>query len=290
MHGHSPLPSLIRCRPLRAASAGRRMCVTAFCCLVLASRLLPAADLPGSHDLEVLPRVSHAEIVEFHQGDAERRYPLGGIQRISGRLRAEREVSAAGALTAATYQLPDGHAAAEAFAQAREALLGQGAELLYWCEGRDCGASSLWANAVFGNADLYGPDERQAYALLRLAAPRRDSLLALYAITRGNRREYLHVEQLDAAALGELLPTPDTLLRQLRADGQLLLPGLTGEPGAAWSELLARSLMLDSTLRVALAGAQASAWRAALVERGVRAARLELDEAAIAGLRLSRLP
>ncbi|GAB3389556.1 DUF4892 domain-containing protein [Azotobacter armeniacus] len=266
------------------------MRLTIFCCLALASSLLPAADLPDSHDLEVLPRYPNAEIVAFRQGDAERSYPLGGIRRISGRLRYEREVLVEGALTAATYRLPVGHAAAEAFTRAREVLLGQGAELLYWCDGRECGSSSLWANTVFGNARLYGPDERQAYALLRLAAPRRDSLLALYAITRGNRRDYLHAEQLDAAgALGELLPTPATLLRQLRTDGQLLLPELTGEPGAAWIELLARSLMLDSTLRVALAGAQAPAWRAALVERGVRAARLELDEASVAGLRLSRL-
>lgn len=266
------------------------MRLTAFCCLALASSLLSAADLPGSHDLEVLPRFPHAEIAEFHQGDAERRYPLGSLLRISGRLRYEREVSTEGTLTAVTYRLPVGHAATEAFTQARKTLLGQGAELLYWCDGRDCGSSNLWANAVFGNARLYGPDERQAYALLRLTAPRRDSLLALYAITRGNRRDYLHAEQLDAAsALGELLPTSATLLRQLRADGQLLLPGLTGEPGEAWIELLARGLLLDSTLRVALAGAQAPAWRAALIERGVRAARLELDEASVAGLRLSRL-
>ncbi|ACO77247.1 hypothetical protein AvCA_10150 [Azotobacter vinelandii CA] len=267
------------------------MRLSTFCCLLLAGSSLLAADLPDGHDHEVLPRFPQAEIVESSQGDAERRYPLGGIQRISGRLRYEREVLAEGWLSATTYRLPVGHLAAEAFAQARESLLRQGAELLYWCDGRDCGSSSLWANTVFGNARLYGPDERQAFALLRLAAPRRDSLLALYAITRGNRRDYLHVERLDAAAaLGELLPTPATLLRQLRTDGQLLLPALSGEPGAAWVDVLARSLMLDSTLRVALAGAQASAWRGALIERGVRAARLELDETAVDGLRLSRLP
>jgi len=266
------------------------MRLIACCCLALASASLAAADLPGSHDIDVLPRFPHAEIVEFRQTDAERTYPLGSVRRISGRLRYERELPVEGALTAATYRLPAGHVAAEAFSQAREALLGQGAELLYWCEARDCGSSSLWANAVFGNARLYGPDERQAYALLRLAPPHRDSLLALYAITRGSGRNYLHVEQFDATSdLGELLPTPATLLLQLRSDGRLLLPGLAGEPGSAWVELLARSLMLDSTLRVALAGAQAPAWRAALVERGVRAARLELDEDSVPGLRLSRL-
>ena len=34
-------------------------------------------------------------------------------------------------------------------------LQAQDAELLYWCVGRECGSSSLWANAVFANATLY---------------------------------------------------------------------------------------------------------------------------------------
>jgi hypothetical protein len=71
--------------------------------------------------------------------------------------------------------------------------------LLFWCQARDCGESSLWANEVFGNAKLYGADEQQAYLLLRLAAPKDNTLVALYSITRGNRKAYLHVEQFDAA-------------------------------------------------------------------------------------------
>ncbi|MOA12675.1 hypothetical protein D3C78_1326890 [compost metagenome] len=172
---------------------------------------------------------------------------------------------------------------------ARTALLEQGAQLLYWCEGRECGSSSLWANAIFANAKLYGPEERQSYMLLHLAAPRQDSLLALYGITRGNRRAYLHVEQLDAnASLAEVLPGATTLLRQLREQGQLALPHL-GAPDAAWSELLARTLNLDSTLRVSLSGANAPAWRAALQEQGVRATRLELGEPSGSGLLLQPL-
>ena len=30
-------------------------------------------------------------------------------------------------------------------------MLQPGAELLFWCQARDCGESSLWANQVFGN-------------------------------------------------------------------------------------------------------------------------------------------
>ena len=247
------------------------------------------ADVAGSHDLEVLPRFPGSQIVSFHDvAQQERIYPQGAIRRISGKLRYEREVAAQGAFTALTYELPRTHTAGEVFNTAREALQAQHAELLYWCEGRECGSSSLWANAVFDNATLYGSDDQQAYVLMRLAEPA-DSLLALYSITRGNRRAYLHAELLRAdAPLAEVLPTPATLLRQLRTSGELNLQRHS-QPSEAWAALLARSLNLDSTLRVSLGGVQAESWREALVEQRVRAARLELGEDAQEGLRIKLL-
>src|SRR5690606_8760394 len=157
-------------------------------------------------------------------------------------------------------------------------------ELLYWCVGRECGSSSLLANAVFENATLTGSDDEQTYALMRLAEPRQDSLLALYSITRGNKRAYLHAELLTAnAALAEVVPTPATLQRQLKSTGELHLSKQL-QPSAAWAELLARSLHLDSTLRVSISGAQAQAWREALIEQRVRASRLELGEPDVSGV------
>lgn len=246
---------------------------------VFCSGAVWATDLPGSQDLEVLPRFPASQIVAYQNSPGiERIYPQGSVRRISGRLRYEREVLVQGALQAVTYELPSTHSADQVFDAARDALLKGGAELLYWCQGRECGASSLWANAVFGNATLYGSDNQQAYALLRLAEPRHDSLVALYSITRGNRRAYLHAEQFDAQSdLGRLLPTPATLLRQLRSDGMLNLSE-EARPDADWSEVLARSLNLDSTLRVSLSGDQAEAWREALIAQRVREARLELGE------------
>ncbi|MGG2397054.1 DUF4892 domain-containing protein [Pseudomonas sp. SH1-B] len=247
---------------------------------VFSGTLLAAdVDVAGSRDLEALPRFPASHIVAFkEQAGAERIYPQGSVRRISGRLRYEREVLTQGQHVAVTYELPRTHSADQVFTAAREALLKQGAELLYWCQGRECGSSSLWANAVFDNSTLYGSDDQQAYALLRLAEPNHESLLALYSITRGNRRAYLHAEQLDAdAPLGTLLPTPATLLRQLRSDGQLQLP-VDAQADSAWGEVLARSLNLDSTLRVSLSGNQAPAWRESLMAQRVRESRLELGD------------
>ena len=250
-----------------------------------------AADLPDSHDLAALPRIPHAEITDFRESpDQERVYPQSSIRRISNQLRMERKVDAEGHQTSVTYRLPTDHSSMDAFDRARKDLLDGGAELLYWCQGRDCGSSNLWANAVFGNSKLFGPDEQQAYLLLRLAEPRQDSLLALYSITRGNRRAYLHAEQLDAnAPLGELLPTPDTLMRELKSSGELHLARLPEQPSDAWSTLLSRCLNLDSTLRISLSGAGAEAWREALIGQGVRAARLELGDGKEPGLHLNLL-
>ena len=156
---------------------------------------------------------------------------------------------------------------------------------LFWCERRDCGESSLWANEIFRNARLYGSDEDQAFILLRRSGDDHDTLIALYAITRGNKRAFLHVEQFEAnAPLGDLLPTPATVLRELRSTGKLDYPDLDGEPPRPWVELLARSLNLDSSLRVSLTGAKAVAWNDQLSAAGVRAARLETGDKPAAGL------
>jgi hypothetical protein len=255
-------------------------------CAGMFSSALWAADVPGSRDLEMVPRLTDAEIVDYRPAaELERIYPMGSIRKISGQLRFDGQVSARGNVTGVTYQLPAERTSAEAFTAAREALQAQGAELLFWCQARDCGESSLWANEVFGNAKLYGADEQQAYLLLRLAEPKSDTLVALYGITRGNRRAYLHVEQFDSATpLGELMPTSATLLRQLKSTGKLALPKLVGAPQDAWLTLLSRGLNLDSSLRATVSGPQAEAWREALVGKGVRAARLEAGSGDTPGL------
>lgn len=250
-----------------------------------------AADLPDSHDLDILPRFPRSEIVDFNQAAGQERiYPQGSISRISGRLRMEGEVRAIGDLTAVTYRLPDEDSSQSAFAAARKDLLKADATPLFWCESRDCGSSNLLANSVFGNSKLFGPDDQQAYLLVRLAAPHEDSLVAVYTITRGNRRAYLHAEQLDsAAALGELLPSPATLMRLLKANGELTLSHVPQEPGGAWLDLLVRTLRLDTGVRVELAGKHASDWRAALTAQGVRDARLEQGRDDSDGLHLTWL-
>ncbi|MFK3800237.1 MULTISPECIES: DUF4892 domain-containing protein [unclassified Pseudomonas] len=262
-----------------ACTLGWLLCLTGYATTGL------AADVAGSQDFSNLPRPTDAEIVDYKPAaNLERIFPMGSIRKISGQLRFDGQVASRGTASAVTYQLPPERSADEAFTAAREAFQQQGAQLLFWCQARDCGESSLWANEVFSNARLYGADNGQAYLLLRLS-PDSDTLVALYSITRGNRRALLHVEEFQAdAPLGEVLPTSATLLRELKSSGDLDLPMLKGEPKQPWITLLSRGLNLDSTLRVTLSGPQAEAWREALVNNSVRAARLEIGSKQTQGL------
>ncbi|MCP1497380.1 hypothetical protein J2Y86_002087 [Pseudomonas migulae] len=266
----------------------RSISLLALCCF---SPLLFAADVPGSQDLPIVPRVADSQIVDYRPVvELERIYPLGSIRKISGQLRFDGQVSARGQTTSVTYELPPEHSSTEAFTVAREALQKQDAQLLFWCQARDCGESSLWANEVFGNAKLYGADDQQAYLLLRLAAPKDNTLVALYSITRGNRKAYLHVEQFDAATpLGDLLPTSATLLRELKSTGELDFPKLTDAPDETWLRLISRGLNLDTTLRVSVSGPNAEAWRQALMNQGVRSARMETGSVEGSGLHIELL-
>ncbi|WP_442108813.1 DUF4892 domain-containing protein [Pseudomonas sp. NUPR-001] len=228
-----------------------------------------------------LPVPVDAKVVDQRPSQLQERiYPLGSLRKISNQLRVEGKVESRGQVSSVTYELPPERAANEAFTTAREALQNDGGYPLFWCQARDCGENSLWANEVFKNRLLSGSDDQQAFILLRRSAEQNNTLIALYSITRGNKRAYLHVEEFVAdAPLGELLPTPATVLRELRDTGKLDYPDLVGEPLPAWVTLLGRSLNLDSTLRVSLSGAQAEAWREQLGKAGVRVARLEVGDA-----------
>lgn len=204
---------------------------------------------------------------------------IGSVRRINNQLRAEREIRVNGELAQVTWEIIDDYTPEDAFRHVLAQLIEQPHTLLYACDGRECGSSSLWANQVLHNAQLYGPEEGQRYIALRLdGEPQR--FVSLYSITRGNRRSYLNIEQTTPAETVEqaLYPTPSTLLKVLRSEEKLALPALGDDPALldSWSRLLVRMMRLDSLLRVQLDGADAPLLVGALKEAGVAAQRLTL--------------
>jgi len=251
-------------------------------CLLLSAAVV--ADEAFDQSLSIQP-FSHASSVEQKLiPDAEHKVMIGSVRRINNQLRAEREVRATGELLRATWQVHDGYEPEEAFRDALRQLTEAPHTLLYTCEGRECGSSSLWANQVFNNAQLYGPEDDQRYLALRLdSEPQR--FISLYSITRGNKRSYLHMDQFTPteAVTEALYPTPITLLKVLKREGVILLPSLDmskpdAEPTTEWLRLLVRMLRTDSLLRVSIDGLDAPALVEALKVGGIRDQRLNVGE------------
>ena len=243
---------------------------------------------------EQIDALTESKLLEQRQTvDQEHLYPAGSIRRISGNLRYSSEFRGLGEQQLQTWQISPLYSADQAFAEVRQFWREQGAHTLYWCEGRECGPSSLWANSVFKSARLYGPEDNQAYALMmppQTEARATSQVIALYAIKRGNGRMYLHQETLQLQqVLTQPLPEPATLLKQLDKEGELALRHLTEGPTEDWVNLLARTIKRNTLLQVELQGNQAEQWQAALIKQGVRAQQLRATaDSQAAGLLLKK--
>lgn len=256
--------------------------------LVTGALLAVAATGAGAAEglaIEPFPRAEVAR--ERVQQASEHRVVIGNIRRINNQVRAERELQVVGELIRVSWRIPAGHSAREALGYAVEQLQQHPHTTLFFCEGRECGSSSLWANQVLDYSRLYGPEDNQLYLALRLDdQPQR--FISLYAITRGNQQVYLHMDQLtpEQPVTEVLYPTAATLGKILNAENELLLPDASvggDEQAAAWLDLVTRMLRSDIRLRVQVDGARAPEFVEGLVERGISSQRLDIGKPEPAG-------
>ena len=150
-----------------------------------------ASDVPGAADPDSLDRFPRAWIIAYERQDefAPQEFIVSAVEKIRRELRIERRLRLDATAERVTYQIPTGVPLSDVIAHYEEAL---GAKARFSCRGRDCGRSNGWANQVFGQAVLYGPEANQFY----IAADVGDELVSAYVIERGNRRIYAHVEVL----------------------------------------------------------------------------------------------
>ncbi len=120
---------------------------------------------------------------------------LSPVQKIKRDLSIEKLVRTRGKLERMTWVMPSGVLLDEAVSYYQEALE-RLQEILpvYECRARDCGRSNLWANEIFHESILYGPNENQFYRAASMDREGQQYLLALYIVQRGNRRVYVHMD------------------------------------------------------------------------------------------------
>ncbi len=177
--------------------------------------------MPGSRDPLDLDRFPHAWIVAYER-DTEmlpREFVVSRVDKTRRDVRAERKVRTEADLESVTYRIPPGTPPEEVLAHYQRSL---GAAALFACEGRDCGRSNHWANYIFQQPILYGPDQNQAY----LAVQHAGHLLGLYVIERGNKRVYAHLQVLRPAQ-PVAVAVNQVLTERLAGNGHVVVEGAT---------------------------------------------------------------
>lgn len=226
---------------------------------------------------------------------------LGRMQRVDGRVSPSRDERLQGRLTRITYEVPSGFTAEEVYRFWRDQLLSGGQSPLFECQGRGCGSSNFWANDKFGNRILYGPETNQYYMASTFQSTRDQQAVtgyaALYAITRANRRVYVHLDflELPAGVSGEITMTPEAIILRLNQEGSVVLRNLSFSDDdtlvdGSGVDLVVQTLRSDTLLEVHLvAHLRGDGELGDLMDRSMRRAQAVQEALVAAGIDESRL-
>jgi hypothetical protein len=267
----------------RDAAVGAIYCLAA---LSLLPAVAVAEDITGSKDLAEIERFPDASIVRFaEQQQSDYTLALSKVRKVNGVWQLEKERRLKGDLSSITYQLAKTVSADEAYTHFAEQLTAQ-ADVLFRCKARACGSSNQWANFVFGEKRLYGPQDGQRY----LAVKRGDDYYVLYVIKRGNKRVYVRLDRLTGAAVsvaGEAAAERFSFTRYpLQRNEQLTalarrwllqaLPVLRDSEQMIWVVAHRSAKSAESVEQLLqLSQQDAQLLKQSLIERGIDAARIE---------------
>ena len=285
-------------------------------CLPHVGHAQPGEPVVGFTDHSLISGYPYSEIVARElQRDINHRIVLGGLERIRGEVIPEDSERLRGDVTRITYEVSQEFSGEDVYQFYKEEIDARNYELLFECQGRGCGSSNYWANDIFRNRILYGPESNQYYMAFR-ANPglENDPYFSVYIITRVNRRIYAYLEIVEPA--GTLEPeqvaaiaepqavvasagsmTGADLSQRLRQQGSVILPAIAFQandrlPASMNVEPIVAALNADQTLNVYLvahltvsgqslevlmrrSAARANALRQALIAAGIEARRIQ---------------
>lgn len=155
--------------------------------LVILLGLQAAAQAAAQAQLELVPFPYATLVAEGAEEARPRSFVISAVEYSRRELVIDRTLELTAERRFATYEVPQDTDQSKLREHYQRQL---GSNLLFQCQGRDCGRSNSWANKIFEQALLYGRDREQVY----VAAQMGEELVAVYLVKRGNRRQYAHVE------------------------------------------------------------------------------------------------
>ncbi|MEX0619228.1 MAG: DUF4892 domain-containing protein [Pseudohongiellaceae bacterium] len=248
---------------LKAKTVHPVRCLLSACLLLLPFSLhaQAPADISGAADHPAVDRFPASGIVGYNTDeDVTHQLVLGSMQRVAGRVTPEYAERLRGDLTEITYEISQAFTGRDVYDYFIEQFEEKGYAPLFNCVGRNCGSSNHWANNVFDNRILYGPERYQYYTAYD-TGDAEPSYFSLYIITRGNRRIYAHLEVLDLSEPSNetVGMNPRTMLDRLQQDYSIALPSLFFDDNDRLTEdsdlgPTVAMLNLNSTIRVFIVG------------------------------------
>ncbi|MFT7470130.1 MAG: outer membrane protein OmpA-like peptidoglycan-associated protein [Kiritimatiellia bacterium] len=230
----------------------------------------------GFSDHSLLAGFADSVIIERElQRDINYRIVLGALERVRGEVIPEDSERLRGDVIKITYEISQEFTGEDVYAFYQEQLTAKNYEVLYSCGGRECGSSNYWANDIFRNRILYGPERNQHFIAFRANSALENSpYFSVYIITRVNRKIYAHIEIVEPAGTEESEQVAVTveseeqqipeqlggaaasnLLQRLQEQGSVILPPISfqsndGLAGPADVESLVWALNSDQALSV----------------------------------------
>ena len=199
--------------------------------------LVSAASFGQASDHPLLARFPDSSIVDVEfEEDANYRLVLGTLQRTRGVVTAESSQRLRGDVTKIIYEVSQEFSGEDVYRFFGDQFAEKGYEVLFTCSGRECGSSNYWANDIFRNRVLYGPERNQYFMALRAgttdtaatASAENAAHMVLYIITRTNRQLYAYVEIVEEnGSVPTIELTPSELLDNLTENDSAIIPGVS---------------------------------------------------------------
>ncbi len=243
---------------LRLKAAGYSVCsalgLLAFALSPNLGNAQGASEQFAENDHPLIARFPDSEIVEYEVSDElNHQLVLGTLQRTRGEVVPEASERLKGRVTRIVYAVPSDYQVSDVREFFSQQLRERGDEVLFSCEGRACGSSNYWANDIFKRRILYGPERNQFYLAARSnTALEDDPFLALYLITRANRRLYAYLEivEQETAIAPQVLVNEGVLASSLIETGSVILPAVEFGSVEGDSERLLEPEALDYLVRL----------------------------------------
>ncbi len=159
--------------------------------------------------------------------DMSYRLTLSPLKKINSEWLAEREELMKGRLERRTVQIELQLSLKILWSQIQSYFEAKKGNIIFECNGLDCGASNAWANTRFEVKQLYGLDVMQHYQVWELNEDSQIHYAVVYLIERGDKRIYLQIDKLVPNQNREpLIASPSVMAKNFYLDGQLNVPGL----------------------------------------------------------------